>query len=62
MNMNNELQIKTAVLVKVLDKSITTMNIKQCNRVSGRIMPIQINMFNIRELSMYVSSFIVVDS
>jgi hypothetical protein len=60
--MNNELQIKTAVLVKVLDKSITTMNIKQCNRVSSRIMPIQINMFNIRELSTYMSSFIVVDS
>jgi hypothetical protein len=38
MNMSNELQIKTIVHSQVLDKSITSMNKKHCNRLSSKIM------------------------
>jgi hypothetical protein len=31
MNMSNDLQIKTVVLLKVLDRSTTAMNKKHCN-------------------------------
>jgi hypothetical protein len=47
MNMINELQIKTIVLLQVLNKSITTMNMKHYNGLFGKIMPTQINMFTI---------------
>jgi hypothetical protein len=46
MNMTNALQIKLAVLPQVLDRYITTMNNKYCNRLSSKIMPTQINIFN----------------
>jgi hypothetical protein len=45
MNMNNDLHIKTVVLLKVLDKSITT-NMKYYNRLSNKIISTQINIFN----------------
>jgi prenyltransferase beta subunit len=38
MNMNNELHIPTTVLSKILDRFITTMQIKHCNK-SSRITP-----------------------
>jgi hypothetical protein len=47
MNMTNELQIETIVLSQVIDRSITTMKMNCCNRLSSKIMPTQINMFNI---------------
>jgi hypothetical protein len=37
--MTNELQIKTVILSQVLDRSIITMHIKHCNKLSNRIMP-----------------------
>jgi hypothetical protein len=46
MNMSNALQIKLAVLPQVLDRSIIAMNNKYCNRLSSKIMPTQINIFN----------------
>jgi hypothetical protein len=46
MNMTNELQIKIIVLSQILYRSITTVNMKHCNRLSSKIMPTQINMFN----------------
>jgi hypothetical protein len=46
MNMTSELQIKTIVFSQVLDSYITTMNMKHYNRLSSKIIPIQINMFN----------------
>jgi hypothetical protein len=30
----------------VLDRFIATMNMEHCDRLSGRIMPTQINIFN----------------
>jgi hypothetical protein len=33
--MSNTLQIKLAVLSQVVDRSITAMNIKYCNRLSS---------------------------
>jgi hypothetical protein len=47
MNINNELHIKIAVLSKVLHTSIIVMNKKYNNRLSNKIIPTQINMFNI---------------
>jgi hypothetical protein len=47
MNMINALQIKIVVLSQILDRFITTMNNKYCNRLSSKIMPTQINIFNI---------------
>jgi hypothetical protein len=44
--MNHDFLIKMAVLLKVIDRSITTTNMKHFNRLSSRIMPTQINMFN----------------
>jgi hypothetical protein len=44
--MSNELQIQTIVLSQVLHKSITLINRKHCNRLSSKILPTQINMFN----------------
>jgi hypothetical protein len=44
--MTNELKIKTIVLLQVLDSSITIMNIKYYNILSSKIMPTQLNMFN----------------
>jgi hypothetical protein len=44
--MNNNLHIKTAVLLKVLNGFITTMIRKHCNKLSSKIMPTQINMLN----------------
>jgi hypothetical protein len=44
--MNNNLYIKTVVLLKVLDGFITTMNRKHCNKLFSKIMPTQINIFN----------------
>jgi hypothetical protein len=46
MNMNSDLLIKTIVLLKVLDISIITTNMKHYNRLSSRIIPTQLNMFN----------------
>jgi hypothetical protein len=46
MNMTNILQIKVAKLSQVLDRSITAMNSKYCNRLSSKIMPTQINILN----------------
>jgi hypothetical protein len=46
MNMNSDLPIKTIVLLKVLYRSIIAMNMKHCNRLSRKIMPTRINMFN----------------
>jgi hypothetical protein len=46
MIMTNELQIKRIVLSQVLDISITVINRKHCNKLSSKIMPIQINIFN----------------
>jgi hypothetical protein len=43
MNINNILQITLTV---VLDKSIITMNNKYCDRLSSKIMHMQINIFN----------------
>jgi hypothetical protein len=48
MNMTNALQIKVVILSQVLDRSITTMNNKYCNKLSSKITPTQINKFNIR--------------
>jgi hypothetical protein len=45
MNMNNKFQTEIAVLSKVLDRSIITINSKYYNRLSSKIMPTQINMF-----------------
>jgi hypothetical protein len=45
--MNNKFQIETVLLSKVLDRSITTMNMIYCNRLSSKIMSTQINTFNI---------------
>jgi hypothetical protein len=47
MNMSNILQIKLAVVPQVLDRSIITMNNKYYNRLSSKIMSMQINIFNI---------------
>jgi hypothetical protein len=46
MNMTNALQIKIAVLLQVLGRSITAMDNKHCNILSSKIMPTQINIFN----------------
>jgi hypothetical protein len=47
MNMTNALlQMKIIVLPQVLDRSITTMNIKHCNTLSSKIMATQINISN----------------
>jgi hypothetical protein len=46
MNMINALQIKIAVLSQVLDRSITTLDSKHYNRLSSKLMPTQINIFN----------------
>jgi hypothetical protein len=46
MNMTNALQIKIAVLLQVLDRSITVMNNKHYNRLSSKIMPTQIDISN----------------
>jgi hypothetical protein len=45
MNMTNELKIKIIVISQVLNRPITTMNIKHCNKLSNKIMSTQINMF-----------------
>jgi hypothetical protein len=42
MNMTNILQIKIAVLLQVLHRSITVMN----NKLSSKIIPTYINIFN----------------
>jgi hypothetical protein len=47
MNTNNELQIQTTVLSKVLDRSIIVIKRKYYNRLSNQIMSTQINIFNI---------------
>jgi hypothetical protein len=46
MNISNELQIKIVIILQVLDRSITTMNKKHCNKLSSSTIPTQINMFN----------------
>jgi hypothetical protein len=46
MNMTNILQIKLAVVPQVLDRSIIAMNNKYYNRLSSKIMSMQINIFN----------------
>jgi hypothetical protein len=46
MNKSNARQIKLAVLSHVLDKSIIAMNIKYYSRLSSKIMPTQINIFD----------------
>jgi hypothetical protein len=40
--MTNDLQIKTAVLSQLLDRSIIAIKIKYYNRLSSRIVPTQI--------------------
>jgi hypothetical protein len=44
------MQIETTVLSKVLDRSITAMNKKHCNRLSHKIMPTQINKFTMLDM------------
>jgi hypothetical protein len=46
MNMINALQIKVAILSPVLDRSITVMNNKHCNRLPTKNLPTQINILN----------------
>jgi hypothetical protein len=50
MNMTNALQIKIAVLSQVLDRLITVMNNKYCKSLSSKIMPTQINIFNMSDM------------
>jgi hypothetical protein len=50
MNMINELDIKTVVLSQVIDRSNRAMNKKHYNRLSSKIMPTQINMFNMQNM------------
>jgi hypothetical protein len=44
--MINALQIKVAILSPVLDRSITAMNNKYCNRLPTKNLPTQINILN----------------
>jgi hypothetical protein len=44
--MTNALQIKVAVQSQVLDRSIIEMNKKYYNKLSSKIIPTQINIFN----------------
>jgi hypothetical protein len=44
--MINALQIKVAILSSVLDRSITAMNNKHCNRLLTKNLPTQINILN----------------
>jgi uncharacterized Rmd1/YagE family protein len=46
MNMSNILQIKLAVVSQVLDIFIIAMNNKHYNRLSNKIIPTQIKIFN----------------
>jgi hypothetical protein len=46
MNMSNVLQIKLAVVSQVLDIFIIAMNNKYYNRLSNKIIPTQIKIFN----------------
>jgi hypothetical protein len=46
MSMTNALQIKVAVVTKVLDRSIIAMNNKYYIRLSSKIMPMQIDILN----------------
>jgi hypothetical protein len=46
MNITNAKQIKLAVLLQVIDRSIIVMNSKHYNILSSKIMPTQINIFN----------------
>jgi hypothetical protein len=48
--MSNALQIKLAVLPQVLDRTIISMNNKYYNRLSSKIMPMQINIFNMYDM------------
>jgi hypothetical protein len=50
MNMTNAVQIKVAILSQILDRSITAMNSKHCNRLFSRIMPMQINILNMQDM------------
>jgi hypothetical protein len=43
MNMTNALQIKLAILLQVLDRSIIAINNKYCNRLSNKIISTYIN-------------------
>jgi hypothetical protein len=44
--MTNALHIKLAVLPQVLDRSIIAMNNNYYNKLSSKIIPTQINIFN----------------
>jgi hypothetical protein len=46
MNITNALQIKIVIVSQVLDRSIIAMNIKYYNRLSSKIMSIQMNRLN----------------
>jgi hypothetical protein len=47
MNMNNAVQIKLSILPQVLYRSsIIAINSKYYNRLSSKIIPTQINIFN----------------
>jgi hypothetical protein len=46
MNITNALQIKIVTVSQVLDRSIIPMNIKHYNRLSSKIMSIQMNRLN----------------
>jgi hypothetical protein len=44
--MTDAIRIKLAALPQVLDRYIIAMNNKYCNRLSSKIMPTRINIFN----------------
>jgi hypothetical protein len=46
MNKTNAVQIKLAVLPQVIDRSIIAMNNKYCSRLSSKIIPTQMNIFD----------------
>jgi hypothetical protein len=46
MNIINVVYIKVAILSQVIDRFITVMNIKYCNRLSSKIISVQIIILN----------------
>jgi hypothetical protein len=59
--MTNELQIKLVSLLQFPYRYITTINSKYCDRLSSKIMSIQINTLDMfREQRAYVTSLMIV--
>jgi hypothetical protein len=50
MNVINVLQIKVAILSSVLDRFITAINNKYCNRLPTKNLPTQINILNMYDM------------